>query len=181
MTTYRERRERKAARLEEWAGKREVKAEGLQEQTAPFRGDIAFITQPGHDMQRLRDKLNAKDEKAWEHQNKANEMRDRAEGISRQLDQSIYSDDPDAIERLQERIADLESQRDRIKTYNASCRKGQRDLSLLTEKEKTDLISALRYSMADRKGAFPPYVLSNLNGNINRQKKRLEQLKGGAA
>lgn len=176
--TYRDRRTTKAARLEDWATKREGKAEALHEAGAAFRGDIAFITQPGHDMQRLRDKLNAKDERAYEHSKKASNFRDRAEGINRQLDQSIYSDDPDALERLQERIADLEAERARWKAYNASCRKGERDPSLLDAKQQADIESVARYApyQLGTNGAAPSYVLTNLGGNINRQKKRLEEL-----
>lgn len=176
--TYRDRREARASRLEEWAGKREAKAKVLHEAGAAFRGDIAFITQPGHDMQKLRDKLNAKDARAHEHSKKAADMRSRSEGIARQLDQSIYSDDADAIERLEERIAGLEAERARWKAYNASCRKGEPDLSLLTENEKRSLLDALKYSYSpSQNGSAPGYVLTNLSGNINRQKKRLKELK----
>lgn len=177
--TYRDRRTAKVARLEDWATKREDKAEALHEVGAAFRGDIAFITQPGHDMQRLRDKLNAKDERAYEHSKKASNFRDRAEGINRQLDQSIYSDDHDAIERLEARIAELDAERSRWKAYNASCRKGERNLSLLDSKQQADLESVARYAPYQLRanGAAPSYVTTNLGGNINRQKKRLEELR----
>ena len=107
-------------------------------------------------------------------------MTDRAAGIESQLDHAIYSDDPDAVDRLRERIASLEAERDRIKAYNASCRKGQRDLSLLDERQTADLASCLRFQpYACKGGAFPSYVLSNLTGNIARQRTRLDEL-GGA-
>lgn len=167
MTTYRERREARAERLEEWAAKRVAKAEAIEETVQPFQSDIAFITQPGHKMQRLRDKVNARGDKAWEHQKKAKKMQGWADTIKGQLDNSIYDDDPDAIERLQERIADLEAERDRIKAFNASCRKGSPDLSLLddVQRKRPDRIRQ-------------PFVLKNLSANIRRNKQRMEKLEG---
>ena len=189
--TYRERRERKAERLREWAGKREEKAEqsfGRASQVA----DVIPMGQPilvGHhserrhrrDIQRIETGMR----NGVEHARKAEDFKSRANGIDHQLEVSIYSDDADAIEKLEERIADLEAERDRIKRYNATARKGKPDFSIITEREKASLLSALRAFGGDRENrpVFPGYHLSNLNGNINRNRKRLEQLKaerGGA-
>jgi uncharacterized small protein (DUF1192 family) len=113
-----------------------------------------------------------------ENERKAQNMEARATGIEAQLEQSIYSDDTDAVEKLTERVATLEAERDRIKAYNATCRKGARDLSLLTEAEKKDLVSVAKYSpyQLGKGGAFPGYKLTNLNGNLNRNRKRLVAL-----
>lgn len=115
-----------------------------------------------------------------ENQSKAQSMEARATGIETQLGLSIYSDDTDAIQKLQERVTELEAERDRIKAYNATCRKGARDVSLLTEAEKADLVSIAKYSpyQMGKGGAFPGYKLTNLNGNINRNRKRLDALQG---
>ena len=96
--------------------------------------------------------------------------------IERQLDQSIYSDDPDAIERLQEKIDGLEERRERIKTLNKRIRAGEsyNDLEL-TRTEIEDLKMVASYSTR-RRPTFPPYVLQNLGGNITRAKKRLALL-----
>lgn len=175
------RRERMEARLErrrEWAEKRRAKADALRAQDEHLRGDIAFITQPGSDMNRLRAKVNARSDRAHEHSTMANHHEQRADGIERQLDRSIYSDDEDAVERLEERVTALEAERDRIKAYNASCRKGAPDLSLLDEDQKADLASCLRFQpYACKNGAMPGYVLTNLGGNIRRNKERLEALR----
>lgn len=68
--------ERKAAKLEEWADKRHAKAQALEARNAPYRGDIAFNTQPGHIPERAR--AIRRTEKAWEHSRKAQEMEARA-------------------------------------------------------------------------------------------------------
>ncbi len=71
--------ERKAARYEEWAEKREVKANADLNSHPEYRHDWAFITQPGHIPARAR--MNAADNRAYESLNKAKEMRERAAGI----------------------------------------------------------------------------------------------------
>lgn len=183
--TYRERRERRAERLREWAGKREAKADAALNQ-ARAMSDVIPFGQPilvGHHSQgrdeRYRARIGATYDRAYEHATKAQGMTRRADGIEAQLAGAIYSDDPDAIEQLQARIANLEAERDRIKAYNATCRKDTPDESLLTDKERADLESVRRYApyQLGKGGAFPGYKLSNLNGNITRNRQRLESLK----
>jgi len=113
--TYRERREARAARLSEWAAKRVTTANAALESQPELRHDWAFITQPGHIPERAR--MNARDERAFESLAKARAMTSRAFGINDQLDRSIYSDDPDAIERLEARILELEAKRVTIKAH----------------------------------------------------------------
>jgi|TARA_Y100000310_G_scaffold270935_1_gene285012 hypothetical protein len=177
--TYRERREARADRLRGWAGKREAKADGLHAQNEPYRGDFAFNTQPGHIPERAR--ANRRSEQAHKHTVKAAEMSARADSIDRAADHAIYSDDPDAIDALKTRIAGLEAQRERIKYINATIRKGPgwetRIDPPLSDREKSDLELAPRYILnpGPFKG-YPGYHLTNLSGNIGRQRKRLAQL-----
>jgi hypothetical protein len=187
--TYRERRERRAERLREWADKRETKSTQAYEASNAIVEGIPF-GQPilvGHhsesrhrrDIGRVHRLMDA----SVEHQRKAEDMNERASTIERQLDQSIYSDDPDAIERLRERIADLEAQRDRIKAYNASCRKGARNVDLLDPKQQQDLAGIAKHAsyQLGKRGEYPSYALSNLGGNIKRNRDRLARLERQAA
>lgn len=182
--TYRERREARAERLHEWADKRESKAAALHAANEPYRGDVAFNTQPGHIPERAR--AIARTERAFEHEIKAESMRSRADNIAAAAEHAIYSDDPDACERLVERIAQLEAERDQIKAFNAAVRKGMpitEALDLVDDKQRADYrgtAKACAY-MLGKKGEFPAYHLTNLSGNINRQKKRLVQLQRAAA
>src|SRR5438105_3195520 len=128
--TYRERQERRAERLREWAANRAAKAAATFAAGEQYRGDIAFATQPGHIP--LRARVIAREDRAYESLRKAQSMENRADGIESQLATSIYSDDPDAVQQLRSRIADLEAERARIKAYNVSCRRGTPDLSLLS-------------------------------------------------
>lgn len=179
--TYRERRERRAERLRGWADKRQVDANAtLDTIRRTYSGDHAFNFQPGHIPERAR--VIARQDRAFASLDKAASMDSRASNIEAQLDRSIYSDDPDAIERLRERIAELEAARERIKSYNASCRKGAPDESLLTEAERAGLASVRKYSAYSlgKHGEMPAYELSNLAGNISRQRERLARLEAGS-
>lgn len=89
---------------------------------------------------------------------------------------AISSWDPDADEKLDERIAELEAKQERMKLINTTIRKakpGTLDASLaaigLTPDEKEDLIRAAKFSGS--KG-YPGYALSNNNGNLRRLKER---------
>jgi uncharacterized small protein (DUF1192 family) len=184
--TYRERGERRAERLREWAAKRAVRSEAAFDRAHDIAGQIP-LGQPvlvGHHSKRRhrRDlaRIDGAMEAGVEHSRKADEMSQRADNIKAALEASIYEDDADAIERLRERIAALEAERERIKAYNASCRRGQPDPSLLDERQRETLESVRRVSpfALGKSGAFPGYALSNLNGNLARTRQRLARLLG---
>jgi len=179
--TYRERRERRAARLREWADKREQRAEQAHDSARTIL-DMIPMGQPvllGHHSEdrHRRDLTRAHSNIAREieHSTKAAEFRSRAETIEAAAERAIYSDDPDAVERLRERIAELETERDRIKAYNASCRKGSPNPELLDRRQQALLQSIIDHApyQLGRNNSLPGYALSNLGGNINRQRKRL--------
>ena len=192
--TYRERREARAASLREWAAGREAKA------AAHFRAvhDLAEripLGQPilvGHHSEAHARKDAARIDQGmragWEDSKTAQSMNSRAANIETALGRAIYSDDPDACERLRERIAGLEAQRDHIAAYNADCRRaaktgGHGDPNLLKWDTPTGLFSIV--GMVDdcemarqlRPGwALPGYALRNLSGNIARLRGRLNML-----
>lgn len=175
--TYRERRERKAERLREWADKREGGAAAVFKQGEPYRSDHAFNTQPGHIPERAR--LIAREDRAHESLAVARAMDSRAANIEAAAVNAIYSDDPDAIERLEEKLVGLEAQRDRIKAINKAARVGKLAEAELTDKEQRDLMNIAQHqSYYDplHKG-YPPYHLTNLGGNITRCKQRLTTLR----
>ena len=173
--TRRERLLAKADRLREWAQTRDERAQATLKADAPLARDWAFITQPGHIP--ARERINRREDRARESMAKAGAMRGRAAGIEDQAARSIYSDDSDAIQQIEAKIATLEDERNRIKVYNASVRKGARDLSILTEAQKEDLAVTLRVAPYQSKnGAFPSYALTNLGGNIKRLRERITDI-----
>ena len=167
--TYRDRREAKADRLRGWADSREAKAEATSAKVRTIADMIPFgqpILVGHHSEKRARkdqDRIAKGMDATVEHSRKAADMRSRADNIESAAAGAIYSDDPDAIERLTEKLAKLEAQRQRVKTVNARYRKEHR----LQLKEMT----AYGRSQAM---PFPAYVLTNLSGVISNTRKRLE-------
>lgn len=162
--TYRERREQRAERLRGFAATRVSRATATLKADEVYTTDHAFNTQPGHIP--IRAKVIAREDRAFASLSKAAEMTGRAAGIEQQLDESIYSDDLDAIERLEQRIVELEAERDRRKGLNAEYRAAHRsELKAMTAYERSQAVP------------YPTYSLTNLSGNIGRQKKRLEELR----
>ncbi len=103
----------------------------------------------------------------------------------------IFDTDPDAIKKLGAKLAGLDSERDRIKAYNKSCKAKAKaaakagethnkigDLNLLDKTQQADLLACIRHSPhgIGANGEFPSYVLSNLGGNVTRVRERLARL-----
>jgi hypothetical protein len=167
--TYRDRREARAERLNEWAETREQRAAAVLKASEPFRGDHAFNTQPGHIPFRAR--LIASEDRAYKSQNKAASMRSRADGIESQLANSIYEGDPDAVEQLRARITRLEAERDKAKAVNAAYRK----------EHKAELKAMDSAYERDQAMPYPGYHFTNLSGNLSRQRARLARLERNAS
>ena len=181
---YRERRQAKAERLREWADKRDVKADAARETSNSISDMIPFgqpILVGHHSESRARrdaDKIHRKMGESVEHARKAADFRRRADGIERAAGSAVYSDDEDAAERLRSRIESREQERARIKDYNTSCRKAERDLDLLDDRQRADILSIAKVAayQLGKSGAFPSYTLSYLSASIRKDQKRLEDL-----
>ncbi len=184
--TRRERMERRIERRREWAEGRTAKADGLDAQGAHLRHDWAFITQPGRIPER--DRMNRRDERSHEHRQMAEHHAGKADGLERQLKSTIFSDDVDATEKLQEKIAKLDAERSRIRDVNAAWRKAKRpkadDLEGWGKVAKAlgvdlETLEVARLNQArdfaDR-GPYPPYVLQNLGGRIKAAKDRITEI-----
>jgi hypothetical protein len=109
--TYRERRARRAERLRGWADKREARSDTALGRAHQIMDAIPF-GQPilvGHhsegraraDVRRIDSGLRS----GFEHADTARDFRSRADNIERAAARAIYSDDVDAVERLEQRIA----------------------------------------------------------------------------
>jgi hypothetical protein len=187
--TYRDRRAAKAERLREWADKRDAKAAAARGRVDAIADNIP-LGQPilvGHhserrarrDQERIRSGMRS----TIEHTDKAAEFRRRADNIEAAADNAVYSDDRDAVERLEARIAEREAERDRIKAFNAATRKAgevtAENLELLDERQREDLLTLARVAawQLGKGGSFPGYVLSNLGASIRKDRERLPALR----
>lgn len=161
--TYRERRLARAARLRDWADKRTADANRQLTSQPDLRHDWAFITQPGHIPERAR--MNARDDRAFRSLDKADGMASRAASIEAAADNAIYDDDPDALDRLREKLAGLEARRDAYKAANAEYRKAHRvELAAMGAYERSEAVP------------HASWEITNLGGNISRVKARIDAL-----
>lgn len=121
---YRERRLARADRLRGWADKRAAKS------AAAFTGARRALDgiEPGqpilvghHSEKRHRAALDRHDSRmrqGFDSQELASSMNSRADNIEAAAASAIYSDDVDAVDRLREKIAGLDAERERIKAVN---------------------------------------------------------------
>jgi Domain of unknown function (DUF3560) len=111
--------------------------------------------------------------KAKEHHDKAEYSRQRADAV--ESNRAIFSDDPDATEKLVDKIERLKKRQGVMKRANQLIRKANREgLSDLGFSD--DAIDKLfRADWCGRIG-FPDYVLKNNSANIRRLEKRLAGL-----
>lgn len=175
--TYRERKEARLEKRLEWAAGRRDKAAKLYARAEPYRGDVAFNTQPGHIPERAR-VIRAVD-KSFEHSAMAATHESKAAEIERQLDRSIYDDDPDAVTQLEARIAAHEAQRERMKAENKAYRKGEAAFAALlgiTPEQAAARRVTIEAGYSWHRQPHPAYELSNLGGRITTDRKRLETI-----
>lgn len=210
MTT-RERKERRLKKRREWAESREKKAQQAFAESSKLASGIP-LGQPilsGHhsESRHRRDlgRIQSAMAKSVEHDQMAELHKATAEGIERQLDTSIYSDDTDAVERLQMKLDQLIGERARIKQINSWFRRHVKkagihsvNIGRIGAVELRDLkwkLSGLMRTaikeihLTNKEGlelansfqfdsfiGFPPYKLNNLNGQISRTRSRLKEL-----
>ncbi len=191
MTT-RERLERKAERREEWAAGRERKAAqefkraDLSEAATgiPFGQPILVGHHSEGAHRRAIKRAESAMSRACESSDMAAHHRSKADGIQRQLDRSIFSDDENAIQELEARIEKRENERKQNNAINKIIRRKPKnectqekleDLAGLGVSEKAAQL-LFEPDFCGRVG-IPAYINQNLGGNINRDKKRLESLK----
>lgn len=175
--------EARADRLRGWAEKREAAATATLQASEPYRDDIAFNTQPGHIPERAR--IIAREHRAFESLRKAEGMEGRADGIERALDRSIYDDDPDAVERLQTRIAEQEAEAALHLAVNRAWRKANGDaaaflaaLREISPDGHQKIAERVVRTMSLCPWLRPPMDTTNLRASIRRDRERLARIQG---
>lgn len=186
--TRRERLERRLEKREAWAASRTAKAEAAWTRAHNAVAGIPF-GQPilvGHYSERRhRGALERSDNAmraACESQDMAAHHASKAGGLAHALEHAIFSDDADAPERIAERIAALETLRDRMKVANAAIRKHK---VAGADAQRTALVAlgftdaqAAKLLLPDLCGriGFPSYALTNNSGNIRRLRERVTEI-----
>jgi hypothetical protein len=180
--TRRERLERKLEKRADWAeGAREKSDAAFA--TAAKRAEAIPFGQPvlvGHHSEKrdrnYRARIHAGMDRGVAELRKAEGHESKARGLAAALDRSIYSDDPDAPDRLREKIEQLEASRRTMREANAAFRRSGREgvVALLGEARTAEVFRRASYT-AD-KVPFPRYALANTGAEIGRAKKRLVQI-----
>lgn len=173
--TRRERLEAKAERRREWAEGRRTKAATEFAVGDPYRGDIAFNTQPGHIPERAR-VIRAGD-RGIEHTQMAEHHESKAAGLEAQLDRSVFTDDADAIEALESRIATNEKKADRYAEINKAWRKGGMGAILAAGLASEALAKTIAETMAVCPYLKTPLDTVNLRARIRSDKERIEDVR----
>jgi len=195
--TRRERLENKLARREEWADKAHARSEAAHAKVDSIASNIP-LGQPilvGHhseaharrDAERIRSGM----DKAVNEGKLAAHHESKAAGLASQLDNSIFSDDDNAIEALQARIAEREREAEHMKAVNAAWKKATaaKDPNATKADRLTDLVNRGIITAAEaldrskffalchwEDKPFPTYATTNLRANIRRDRERIEEI-----
>ena len=187
--TRRERLENKLAKRQEWAEKAEQRS---REEWEKSRNIVKHIPpgQPilvGHHSEKHHRKTLERAEaagfRAIDEEKLAKHHRDKAEGLSDYLENTIFDDDPDAIDRIQQRIDSLEKKHALMLAVNKICRNKKLDdsakIAALVELGLTESAAkeAVHPSESWQSVGFDSYMLSNNSANIRRYKERLANLR----
>lgn len=181
--------EKKAARIERYRERAE-KAQRLSEvayQRARSMLDMIPMGQPilvGHHSEKRHRahlaRIDTSMRRSSSLQNKSDYWRRRA--AAAESNRSVSSDDPEAIDKLQTKVADLKQQREKAKAANKIVRSKN-----LTDEQKIRKIMAtlkwpsskaakvLQPDFCGRVG-FPDYWLQNIGANIRRLEQRISKL-----
>jgi len=130
---------------------------------------------------RALERLDSHMRQACESSGMAEQHRSRADGIARQLDTSIYSDDADAVERLTEKRTELEERREWMKSANAYYKKHKHLTGWdgPSEMAREGLTTLRVQPYYDR--PFPSYALTNIGARIRAAAKRAVSIPAQAA
>lgn len=176
------RKERQEARVDRY---RELANRNQRESTAVINqsiqmADIIPMGQPVHGAadRRYREKIGAKMDKGIGLSRKAEYYEQKA--TAAENNHSIYLEDDDAVERLQEKVEYLEKSQGMMKAANKVVR--SKKLSDIGKVEQLQAIGfseekAIELTKTDRYGeyGFPSCTLTNNNANIRNTKERLER------
>lgn len=182
-TAFEEKRQARIERLHQAAETKTAEAESLFNAARTMQLAIPF-GQPilvGHHSERrdraYRGRIDSKMSAAVQASRAAEEYERRAKAA--ESNQAIFSDDPNAAEKLADKIARLEKRQDLMKRANALVRKSDRaGLAELgfSESAITELFTPDCFGCV----GFADYALKNNGANIRRLKERLQDLEENA-
>lgn len=182
---FEERKQNRIDHANEQAAKNEQKAAALYNQAKKMASAIPFgqpILVGHHSEQRdrnYRNKIHNTFGKSFEAQDKAAYYENKAEAIEN--NNAIFSDDPQAIEKLKAKLKSLQDAQEFMVSAN-KCIKKQDKITFLQLPFATEKIwEQLNTPDYLNRMGFASYSLQNNNANINRLKKRIVELEKKAS
>lgn len=178
---FEEHRQRRIENAKRQAEKAEREAERIYNE-AKEMSSVIPLGQPilvGHHSEKrdrnYREKIHGKYGKAFKTQDKAEYYADKSKTI--ESNDSIFDDDPQALQKLEAKLQQLQESQDFMKSTNKYIKKKDREgfLSLPNASEKLWQEVNTPNVMGDI--GFAHYKLSNNNANIRRIKERIEKLR----
>jgi G3E family GTPase len=184
MNEFQQKREARVARYRLRAGKLFNEAHRLMCETPESKTLAGMAGEPikiGHHSEGRHRRLI---QKVWNQMGRACDMRDQAARLESRAEAiesstAVYSDDPDAIAKLQDELRSMEARQALMKQVNAAHRAYLKKPGSL---DTSDLPASAKQQVIDYKPErwqphpFPPYSLSNLSANIRRVRDRIAQL-----
>lgn len=185
--TRRERLERRLERRETWSASARAKSDRSLDAASSALDGIE-PGQPilvGHHSERHHraalDRHDSRMRKGLELAEKADLHASKAANLEHQLDRTVFSDDDDAVEKLEARIAEREEERARRKELNKVFAKGGVDglrATLAADQARlADILRGFALCPYERR-PYPPYSLSNLGASIRQDRERVAEVKG---
>ncbi len=177
---FEERKENRKEYAEKQAAKNKEKSEALYNQASKMASAIPF-GQPilvGHHSEKrdrnYRNKIHNTFGKAFEAQDKANYYESKADSIKSNT--AIFSDDPQALEKLKAKLSSLQANQEFMKAANKCIKKKDKDAFLLLPFATPELWDELNTPDYLNRVGFPSYSLQNNNSNMTRIKQRIAQM-----
>jgi len=182
---YKERREDRIDALANKARKANIESKAYVQKSIRAGQGIEFgqpILVGHHSEKRHRaaiKKINSNMEKAVASEDKSEYYQHRAEAAEN--NNAISGDDPEAVNRYNEKLEHLEALQKYMKSANAYWRKHKtmKGYTDMPEKEALEIDERMKtaYSWVQKSGPYESWRLSNNNAEIRRIKEKLESLK----
>ena len=177
--SYETRREARIDRLRAAADKADQEAKSRLG-TADKMASMIPFGQPilvGHHSEgrdrRYRERIHSNMRKGLDAQKKAENLRARAEAAANNT--AIFSDDPQATEKLEAKLERLQGRQEMMKAANRLVRKEDREGLAEMGFSDSNITSLLTPDFCGRLG-FPAYELTNNNANIRNIRQRIEKI-----
>lgn len=173
-----ERKQNRIDRFEDLADKNASEAQSLRSRADQISERFAFgqpILVGHHSEKRARrdqEKIHNSMRASFAAEDKSKYYADRAEAARK--NKAIFSDDPNAVEKLEDKIARLEKMQEMMKQANKLVRKNDREALLDMGFSELAVEQLFKPDFCGRIG-FADYKITNNGANIRRLKQRLEQ------